>query len=135
MDQPTQYEKPEPVNSEEEGLATRRIDPSEGYLAPELVPQALKDAPTVSIARDEDSAETKLISPIQEEVPSPPKVTEPPEPIISSAQPAAFSSTARPEKDNRIPIIAIISVAVVSLFCICACTAIIITALMMIPTY
>jgi hypothetical protein len=48
---------------------------------------------------------------------------------------ATFSSTATPSKDNRTSIVAIIAVAVVTLVCICACTAIIITALMMIPTY
>jgi hypothetical protein len=87
------------------------------------------------MTRVEDPAATKLVSAIQQETPPAPEVVEPTKPPISSAQPAAFSSPAAPQTGNRTPIVAIIAVTVVALVCICACTAVIITTLMMIPTY
>jgi len=135
MDTPNQFDNPEPGESEGEDLATRRIDPSELIPGAEQKPLASEDAATVSVTRPEDPEATKVVSAIQEEKPPVPKAVEPPKPISSPAQPAASWSTEMPRKDNRTPIIAIIAVAVVALVCICACTAIVITALMMIPTY
>ena len=83
----------------------------------------------------ENPAETKVVSAVQHESPAAPNAVEPSIPPISSDQPAAFSSSSAPQKVNRTPIVAIIAVTVVALVCICACTAIIITTLLMIPAF
>jgi hypothetical protein len=82
-----------------------------------------------------DPAATKVVSAIEQETPPAPEVVEETKPPISSAQPAAFSSPAAPQTGNRTPIVAIIAVTVVALFCICACTAVLITTLLMIPNF
>ena len=135
MDKPIQFENNEPDKGDGEDLATRRINTSELNPAPEKELQTGEDAATVVVTRVEDPSATKIIPSIQEGMTPPPNAVEPPNPISTAAKPDTFSSPSTPPKDNRTPIAAIIAVAVVALVCICACTAIIITALLMIPTY
>ena len=135
MDTPNQVDNPEPEKIEGGDLATRRIDPSELNALVEPETKAVMEAPTIMVNQPEDPATTKVTSTAPDQMSPTPKVIEPPKPIAPAGQPAATPTAGMPPKDNRIPIIAIIAVAFVALVCICACTAIVITALMQVPSF
>jgi hypothetical protein len=135
MDTPNQVDNPEPEKIEGGDFATRRIEPSELNSLVEPETKAEMEAPTVMVNRSEDPASTKVTSNAPEQISPTPKVVEPPKPIAPLGQPAASPTPEMPPKDNRTPIIAIIAVAFVTLVCICACTAIVITALMKVPSF
>ena len=135
MDKTLPMDNPEPEEGGAEDFATRRIDPDELFAAAgqEVPPESV--AATEMITQAEDPAATKVVSGIPESAPPAPQATEPPPPPVTPVAPGAPLPPAPPKKDNRTPTVAIIGVAVVLLACICACTIIAVTALVMMQNY
>lgn len=132
MDDPLQTEKLDPEEPDGEGsasdYATRHIDPSELYEATQAQPES--ETVTELVAQTEDPAATILVADLPKESPPAPLTAEPVTPPAASAP----VTPAAPKNSDPTKMLVIFAVAAVALVCICACTIIAVTALVMIPT-
>jgi hypothetical protein len=138
MDDPLQTDQPNPEETSLEGsapdYATRRIEPDELFAALEKEAPPAPDAATEILTQAGDPAATLSVPDIMKTA-SPARIAVDPPAPAAPAQPGSPPPPAAPNKENRTSMAVIIAIAAVALVCICSCTIVAITTLLMIPYF
>jgi hypothetical protein len=138
MDDPLQTPKPNPEETSLEGTApdyaTRRIEPDELLSALEKESPPAPEAATEILTQASDPVSSASPPEILDAA-SPVRVAVEPPAQFAPARPVSPPPPAAPKQDNRASMAAIIAIAAIALVCICSCTVVAITTLLMIPYF